>query len=59
MTTVPIISIGPTGGGPPTDGGDDDGNLRPLHRPLRGLKDLKKPKEENVVDRYKKKFLFT
>ena len=49
MTTVPIISIGP--GVPPTDG-DDDGNIRPLHRPLRGLKDLKKPKEENVVDRY-------
>ena len=49
LTTVPIISIGP--GVPPTDG-DDDGNIRPLHRPLRGLKDLKKPKEENVVDRY-------
>ena len=46
---MPIISIGP--GVPPTDG-DDDGNIRPLHRPLRGLKDLKKPKEENVVDRY-------
>ena len=43
LTTVPIISI---------DDGEDEGNLRPAHRPSpRGLKDLKKPREDNVVDR--------
>ena len=45
LTTVPIISIGGQD--------EDDGNIRPLHRPSpRGLKDLKKPREDSGVDRY-------
>ena len=53
LTTVPIISVTASSGNANDDGNADDGNIRPLHRPSpRGLKDLKKPREDSVVDRW-------